>query len=153
MGLFIDGAEMTAPRARYWQNIVGRTTATAENVAEPLVEGPCTIGRIIWSVSAWCDGPVFFGFWRYAWGISTGTGAANPVAPNDDRDAWMVWQTVQIPDAGTANAANGPSDTWTDSEGMRRLAEGESLWFTASTFPNGPQWHWQWQGRILVIEP
>src|SRR5690554_7676799 len=40
--------------------------------------------------------------------------------------------------------------TWTDSEGMRRLATGESLWFTASTFPNGPEWHWQWQGRILV---
>ena len=144
---------MTAPRSRYWQNIVGRTTATAESVAEPLVEGPCTIGRIIWSVSGWCDGSVFFGFWRYAWGISAGTAAANPVAPNADRDAWMIWQAVQIPDVGTANAANGPSDTWTDSEGMRRLAEGEVLWFTASTFPNGPEWHWQWQGRILVIEP
>ncbi|TMZ68678.1 hypothetical protein EMG21_28435 [Klebsiella pneumoniae] len=65
----------------------------------------------------------------------------------------MIWQAVQIPDVGTANAANGPADTWTDSEGMRRLAAGESLWFTASTFPNGPSWQWQWQGRILVIEP
>ena len=144
---------MTTPRSRYWQNIVGRTTTASESVAEPLVEGPCTIGRIIFSVSSWCDGSVFFGFWRYAWGISAGTAAANPTSPNADRDAWMIWQTVQIPDVGTANAANGPADTWTDSEGMRRLAEGEVLWFTASTFPNGPSWQWQWQGRILVIEP
>ena len=152
-GPFIDGAEMTSPRPRYWQNVVSRTTSAAENVSEPLVTGPCTVARIIFSVSAWCDGPVFFGFWRYAWGISTGTAAANPVDPNADRDAWMVWQAVQIPDAGTAAAVNGPADTMTDSEGMRTLADGESLWFTTATFPNGPSWQWQWQGRVLVIDP
>ena len=144
---------MTSPRPRYWQNVVNRTTAAAETVSEPLVTGPCTVARIIFSVSAWTDGPVYFGFWRYGWGLSTGTAAANAIDPNIDRDAWMLWQAVQIPNTGTANAANGPSDTWHDSEGQRVLAPGEALWFSAATFPNGPLWHWQWQGRVLVIEP
>ena len=132
-----------------WYTLVGGVTG-ATDVNRELVEGPCTVRRLLVQISGGHAQDGVAAFASFHWIVNVGLAAADPNVFGLDAASTMLHGAALIPDAVDLPVRTAPPGIDIDDEGMRIVPAGQSLWMRIRGGAPATGWAWVWNIRVLV---